>query len=473
MLCTPQLPTSPATQAVTRLHCSLVGCLAAGSGVIQRALGLYASLAQQFLASPAFERHRDAILASPSTQQALVAVLLDRCLPCADRVLQAQADSTSSHGSRGHADSCAASSGSGSGSGSSGGSAGAAGHADSPMSQDPLFAYHLLCNVAVALTTPGLGPVISTRVCQPGSVALIQTACRVATALPLAPPEGVPPQDFCDAHFGAICTLGNLAQFANPDEHQAGSSATNTSGGGSGGGGGSAAPGGGGLPSLGSLEGRSLVAWELLAALPRLMDVLRLLIIQQPEQTGVASVMCSSLTAVLQLIMRSMTGAAISKLDQLTAWAAAADAGLRLLPLLAQLDADMRSGGEYAGGRTPAAQLWSICFTFWAAGTDPMYGCARDWAAHIAATAAVPAATRTTTAARLCQLHATVCRLMHWLAASSERLQLLHSLVGAGLRLILPTCLHCQLLCTLALMQHAEPGCQLSHTRWARCLQLA
>ena len=102
-------------------------------------------------------------------------------------------------------------------------------------------------------------------------------------------------------------------------------------------------------------------------------------------------------------------------------WAAAADAGMRLLPLLGQLDAswqereDLGPAAVQGAAQAIATLLCRMLFV----------GSAGAWAwACRPGSAALTADARDSLAAQLAQLHSRGCRLLHWLAAGDNRAML-------------------------------------------------
>jgi hypothetical protein len=134
----------------------------------------------------------------------------------------------------------------------------------------------------------------------------------------------------------------------------------------------------------------------------------------QPHLAGA----CAGYVSALQLVNLAHGG--IRSWDELGAWAAAADAGLRLLPLLADLDAHWRqlapSTQPRGALRQEAAQLSAVLVAaLWEHWAQSAY----EWADAVFSDAAAPMPTAPLLQ-QLWQLHSTACRLVHHLAGGGK-----------------------------------------------------
>ena len=159
--------------------------------------------------------------------------------------------------------------------------------------------------------------------------------------------------------------------------------------------------------------------WAVIHLLPHLTALLQELASSDAYSQHQLAAVCNDVTATLRLL-HEFRGP--GSLDQLTAWAAAADAGLRQLPALTQLGARWRQ-------RRPDPQLTaelqhtaSVLFPFcvlamWMRQVEKARRCASTHLRQLATGSPAAGQVQLPLVARqLWQLHSTSCRLIHWLA---------------------------------------------------------
>ncbi len=354
------LPCHPATH---RFNC----CPAAGCALI-RAFTTLLSL----LFADTFVEHAAVIVTNPAAQEAVAGALLASCLPYLATEF---------------------------------GTAAAAGLP--PSSHQHVKA---LCSLCTTLQHLRLASGVAQHMQAPGAADTLRHAAGVvaaAAALPRDLPAGSEQHNvledvsFLDMH---LCAAGLLAACCN-GLSQSPAAASNGSSGGS--------------DSSGSSSGdtaadgdRLALAWELVAAVPHMCSSVRTL------THSAAADDFSSLKVQARIV--SSYGVCFSQLlvkvlsvpcsaAQLTAWAAAAEASMRLQPVLVQLDAALQQlpddSPERQAMRLLACQLvcvLSSCPALLEGGSS---------GSSAAADPATAALRR-----QLCQTHLAGCRLAHWLS---------------------------------------------------------
>jgi hypothetical protein len=312
---------------------------------------------------------------------------------------------------------------------------------DGSGTDDAAQAYRLLQALAAALQSKPLATAVVDASRQPGAC-YVPLAVRIVRALPMSQhglASGTAPHVLGMLHAHAAGLLGSLCWPLIPGScDQAPLSGSQTGTGISGGSDDSCRAAGAASGSdSSSLTGTSpapcaqagsdrqrLATWEVVRLVPHLALVLRQLAADSSgclpdclarvcEGYGLAVALAGD-----QHSMRSW--------DELGAWAAAADAGLRLLPLLADLDARWRQLGPDEKPREAtcggAAELSTQLVAALRQGGAMS---ASSWARDNAAAAAAAAAADKAPAAllrQLWQLHSAACRMMLSLAAGSSRL---------------------------------------------------
>jgi hypothetical protein len=162
------------------------------------------------------------------------------------------------------------------------------------------------------------------------------------------------------------------------------------------------------------------VAWEVVKIVPHLALVLRQLAADSCPQVNLAGA-CAVYAAALILVDSWHGG--ICSWEELGAWAAAADAGLRLLPLLADLDARWRQlapGDEPSGAQRGTARelsLQLVSAVWQRAASAASVWVLGDGGGEPAAAVAVASEAPAALSQQLWQLHSTACRMVLWLAA--------------------------------------------------------
>lgn len=271
---------------------------------------------------------------------------------------------------------------------------------------------------------PSLAAAVKRHWQAPYGAAAFQDAAGIVEALPLHRPASMSAAHFVQLHDLAVellrvCSQGIFeADGGRWRQMEAdGGSSTSTSSTSSSGGCSSSASrnnsSGGRAGSEGCSSGsngyRQQAAWQLVALVPRLAAIVRALAEVPTASPGVLQGACSNVAAALCLLVvlyKQSPSAA-----QLASWAAAAAAGVRLQPLLLQLDERFQrvqqrpaAGGSEAAG----AQRLSRVLLAWLWRSKPAFG-------------QPPASTSTEEweqlAASLAELHSAGCRLVHFMVS--------------------------------------------------------
>jgi hypothetical protein len=153
-------------------------------------------------------------------------------------------------------------------------------------------------------------------------------------------------------------------------------------------------------------------AWEVAGLVPHMAAAAAALSAISGASQVVLAYTCSAYSYVLY---RLLSCSAISGQQQLETWAAAADVGLRLLPLRRQLDVRWQQQNVPAHLQRGAKSLAGSLLNVWSTGCYD----ALDWANRFSNTVAADA--RASLAGELAHLHGRSCRLLHWLAAADNR----------------------------------------------------
>ena len=386
-------------------------------------MAAFISLAFLLLGRPAFQRHSSLLTSSPATLQAVTQLLLHHCLPS----MAAQAES----GSR----TAVASNGAG---GQQLGTASAA-------NLKPLEP--LLGRLSHSLINPCLAASIRILLRQPYAATLVHQAARIALAMPTVPPDGVELSTFLAWHQGAVCVFSQLAAQLQ----QACDSAVASSSG--------SASGGAVLEAIPRQETQA-AAWEVVDLVPHVAQVLQALSAGSAGAEPPARV-CQNYAIAAGLLgddgFSGLDG--IRSNAELASWAAAANVGMRLLPLLVRLNADCHTlSPERVWLQPDAANRLLQALLSLATGGSTL---AQLWVNGRAATQdAAAAGSRQPTPAhlanQLCRLHKSTCSLVHWLAVSSNQVLLPGSVI-AHIWPHLLEALHSQLLAAQVLVEAAEP----------------
>ena len=295
------------------------------------ALGSYAAVVRALLCFLP-EAYTSAVQQAPAVPQAVLSVLLDRCLPllAADCSPDTLADDRHPHMS-------------------------------------------LACFLFSAVGSACLQSELARRMKQPQGAAVIQQALQVLAALPLQrSPASVEAASFGEQHVGAATLLCQLCTVGSE------------------------------LPTtrLASL------ARQLVAALPRIATVVAALAADSSIITRLLAQMCFSLCVAVPILHSELP--AITSNGQLAAWAAAANAALRLVPALLQLHERFQVLVGHSLPRAAQFLLLQLVAT-----TDGPSMCTAASAAKLRQ----PAAPDEQLVRQLWALHTSMCRLVAWLAA--------------------------------------------------------
>ena len=339
---------------------------------------------------------------------------------------------------------------------------------------------HALIGLVAALGLPCLATALQRCLHQPGCAALVQQAADIVQALPVARPAGIGPDNFINTHAGTIRLLSRLCNWMHTPLQLA-PDASGRGGGQPTSGGSSTVP---DSPATGAGSQAAVdvqpAAWALIHLLPHLAALLQELASSDAYSQHRLAVICNDIAAALGLLKaRAFSGP--ENLDQLAAWAAAADAGLRLLPLLVQLGA--RWSQQQHDPLLPAELQHNAFFQLprgllvdvWMRQVEPARLCASSHLHQLAAGSPAAGQEQLPPVARqLWQLHSTSCRLIHWLAAEGAAALQLDSIgwVCIVLGLQLQFQVSYAALGALPLLAETEVGSHLG-PELARCALLA
>jgi hypothetical protein len=239
----------------------------------------------------------------------------------------------------------------------------------------------------------------------------MQQAARIALALPIACPEGMDSSDFVEGHEGAARVLAFLAvplrKVCEPAAASTGAS--------------------GGATLEGMMRRQELhaAAWEVVDLVPHMAQVLHALWAQGADADALVG-LCQNYGAAASLLGDAGSGlGGICSGSELAAWAVAADAGVRLLPLLAQLHADWQRlpAGQAMSRPDAAVGLAELLLHYLAVGSSHLADerVNGGGATQQAAAGSEPQPTPAFLAKQLCRLHKSTCSLVHWLREEGNR----------------------------------------------------
>ena len=329
-------------------------------------------------AALAYSAHREALAGSSAIQSAVVSSLLEHVLPGLVATVEGRDMDWSTGGT-------------------------------TPL-QDSLIA---------ALIAPSLAPAVRSRLHQPDGAAFLRQAVRVFGAVPLRHGEGLPAEVIMQAHASAIKLLAPLYHALVINEVAAGAAgASQDSAGGQGNAGRAPVAGGGSnrAAAVCTADLQGAACWEMIGLVPHLAAVLDWLGRLPAGSTGLQQVQAFYCTAFTMLLSWRDELGSFSSQQQLRAWAAAADAGLRLLPLLChwQLDASWQQLDVRTVQQAPAGTVASSILGLW------RDGCITAWSWADGSGSMASAEERASVAGQLAQLQSRSCRLLHWLAAAPD-----------------------------------------------------
>jgi hypothetical protein len=160
-------------------------------------------------------------------------------------------------------------------------------------------------------------------------------------------------------------------------------------------------------------------AWEVVDLVPHMAQVLQALSAEGADADTLAC-LCQNYAATASLLDDGGSGlGGICSSSELAAWAAAADAGVRLLPLLAQWNADWQ---QLAADQAPAhpdaaCNLAELLLHTLAVGGSHLADerVSGGGATQAAAAGGKPQPTPAYLAKQLCRVHKSTCSLVHWL----------------------------------------------------------
>ena len=225
------------------------------------------------------------------------------------------------------------------------------------------------------------------------AMAAIPVLARIAAALPSPRPPVMPSRTFATLHGSLACllALSGTAVWSAAGEQLQRQPTAGT---------------GAGLSSFAGQQ-LSIATWVAVGLIPYMASTLRAVAADLPATAGRIVDLSAWYGAALSLLSPagSVPTFSIGSWEQLAAWAAAADAGLRLLPLLAGSSTGLRE-------RSPSTNLGTPILVF--------LGCvgaasALEWCSE----RCPPQASFEALACQLWQLHSSAARLVHLLAGSS------------------------------------------------------
>ena len=259
-----------------------------------------------------------------------------------------------------------------------------------------------LCSISMTDNLPG----VRERLRRAEGTAFPQQAARLLKALPLVTQDSALAGSLAAAYHHAARLLLMFCIFMDSEEEGAGSNHP----------GNAASSQTAGSSPAGGAANQQKAAWVVIGLVPHLAAAIQALAAFSPGlQEDLASI-CHSVGALLSFA--EARRGSITSQQQLEVWLAAGDAGLRLQPLLRQLDASWRQqdappicdDAAQATAQQVVKMLRSGSIAAW------------RWAESSGRAAAVDK--RAGLAAQLAQLHSRGCRLLHWLAAVDNRAML-------------------------------------------------
>jgi hypothetical protein len=266
--------------------------------------------------------------------------------------------------------------------------------------------------LAAVLAVPSLSAAVARHQPRLDTVVWVQHAAANVEALPASRPDGVAAGVFGRAFEAVILLLSCLCD-AMLDQPTAGSSS-----------------------SGGTNNSCEQAAWELVRVVPHAAACSQALAVDGECPRSTVAAVCCNLGFALRLLERLRMSKATPA--QLEAWAAAAEAGVRLQPLLARLHSEAAEAGlrlqplqaqlhseaaeeqqqqqQQQQQQLFAALSLQLINNLWC-GMPDTRGTEPDGAAALGR--------------RLWQLHSASCQLLHWLAADSGRCLAAFSTMGA------------------------------------------
>jgi hypothetical protein len=308
---------------------------------------------------PEHQEMQGALASQPSTQDALVRLLLGTALPC----LAANMD---------------------------GALAALDGSSSSDATRLQQLTFGLAFSLSVVLGKGALLPAVRRHNGTHGSGGALRCAVQVLNAVPLRCPNGVSADAYSKLLLGAFSMTASLADSGKLIDDQTPDQRSDT--------------------------------WELLRQLPRLVALLRAAAADARQRPALAE-LCTALHGmVIDVAWLVRPRSSIRSMAEALDWAVATDAALGLLPLLDELDARWDappSGSPPPPGATmsaAASMAMNIVINLLSAG---LYSAKMLWSGPDMQQRAEEAA-RTGAFNALVRLHARVCRLAFWLPARSS-----------------------------------------------------
>ena len=295
----------------------------------------YTTLVDSLLELPPYKQHAEALAASPGAQRKIAAFLLRQALP--DIAAAMEAGAQQAGGSTAEAGSTSAS---------------------TSTSTSTSLLHTVLDRVSASVRTRQLMPAVAHLSRQPGGDC-VPLAARIIMALPTRQHSDAAPGSLGRLHANAALLLGSLCWLLFPEnwnwpEPAGGGQARAASGGGASIVAGSSDP----LVAAAHCgsEQQRLAAWEVVRLVPHMAHVLR----QLAADSGGCSQECLGFVCQgygLAVHLLHYEFGSMHSTAELEAWTAAAHEGLRLLPLLADLDARWRPLGLGEAQANAAAAL--------------------------------------------------------------------------------------------------------------------
>lgn len=322
------------------------------------AMGGFVSVMRSLLSPPnevrgsfAFQPVCDAVLADAELQQAVVAALLERCLPCLAANASQAAFST---------------------------------YGSAP--------YSTLCSFFPAVEAASLRMALQLALRQPGGTAHLRQALSLIPALPLERSVGPGAELFGEQHASVVLLLATLG---GPDI----------------------------APADGTAAEWQAACWSFMQSLPRVAALILIL-----EEQGRALAVCLGLgmaAAKLLWFFNSITNQA-----ELACWAAAADAAVRLQPMLTRLHALSASNPIFSVASVAHLLLMGVLVD----GANAAAG----YLDHLCNSHQPFAAGDAQLARLMWQLHSRLCKLVHWLACGDNHAVLPFASAARGMQLLIP-----------------------------------
>lgn len=270
-------------------------------------MAIYPALIYQLVKHPVYAKHAAALASNGALQQAIVRLLLRRCLP-------------------------------------------ATVHRQQPDAFTEMDVGRVAQVLSMLGSTEQLRPAVEIELCQPGvAAAVVQQAAAMAATLPASRPAGLHADFFAHAHNTVLMMLAFACKVLVPQpcvEDMAGSAgAAGTFGTASSAGGSSADAASGCQAQARAWAPGSEEWWAVTSAVLRLVPHFAALLCTlaadaECQQHSLVK-LCSNVCRLLEVLLLENGGIAsvTATTQQTQAWAAAAEAGMRLQPLLTELHA--------------------------------------------------------------------------------------------------------------------------------------